>query len=581
MKRVAVTVVLLYAAVRSTNAQPAGPYQLAANDDASVVFLSTPMRQSGTQQPLHNKLFVLDKSGMRLYDQRAPNQAAPDVSGDGKVLAIQVPGSPCTPRYPGYYNCYSVPYAVTTFTGIEGDPITVPGACRLSQNGRYAIQVTGATIVSASELWDLKTHRLVGSFSLGGFSPYGRVIANDGTAVMTGYGVRLIRAGTQVDLVRGSEPAYEAVIDSAASKVVFTRISPTPGGFHKIAVLDIAKNDVRILADGYGDSYHPAISNDGASVLFVSTASFDHSKTPGLPQAFIIRSDGTALRQVTHDPAGVEYALLSGNGRFAIVLSRSGRLQRVDITTGDNMELVGPTLAADGFVRATGCAPGSVCRLRGIGFANAPVQAGGYPLPFRLGGLSILLNGVRAPLLWVVPEEAAFQWPWEAAGEQVVEFETEVTPAFERLPMKLTPSNGGWFWPMRPPYDRSGYGFPMHFAVHENYESLVLPDNPARPGEIIHLYAAGLGPVDPPVPTGAAAPLQPLSYAVDPLACHAGNTSPHPPLEVLFVGLAPAMTGVYQVSLRLPSSFDGLGGQLQITCRNSQNWYITQVSVTP
>ena len=174
MKRVLEVVVLVCAAMPSTNAQPDGLYQIATNDDASVVYLSTRMRQSGTQQSLNSKVFVLEKSGMRLHDQKAAYQARPDVSGDGKVLAIEVSGPPCTPQWPGYRNCYGVPSTVTAFTGIEGDPIIVPGASRLSLNGRYAVQVTRATIASSGELWDLKTHERVSYFPWGEFSPFGR-----------------------------------------------------------------------------------------------------------------------------------------------------------------------------------------------------------------------------------------------------------------------------------------------------------------------------------------------------------------------------------------------------------------------
>jgi len=49
---------------------------------------------------------------------------------------------------------------------------------------------------------------------------------------------------------------------------------------------------------------------------------------------------------------------------------------------------------------------------------------------------------------------------------------------------------------------------PFMVAVHEDWSAMVTPDNPARPGEVLHASAVGLGPTDPAVPYGAAAPAE-------------------------------------------------------------------------
>jgi uncharacterized protein (TIGR03437 family) len=98
-------------------------------------------------------------------------------------------------------------------------------------------------------------------------------------------------------------------------------------------------------------------------------------------------------------------------------------------------------------------------------------------------------------------------------------------------------------------------------AVHEDFTALVTRENPARAGEMLHLYMTGLGPVVPAVKTGEAAPANPPSAAVTPLVCDLDGI----PADVLFAGLAPGFVGYYQVSLRLPIHLPG-GVDMTLSC---------------
>jgi uncharacterized protein (TIGR03437 family) len=92
-------------------------------------------------------------------------------------------------------------------------------------------------------------------------------------------------------------------------------------------------------------------------------------------------------------------------------------------------------------------------------------------------------------------------------------------------------------------------------TAHQDFSGPITAGQPARPGEIIHLYGSGFGPVTPSVPAGASAPAGALSWTVNPVTCggldSAGNLVF---LKVLFAGLAPGMTGTYQLDVQLPSS---------------------------
>jgi hypothetical protein len=81
--------------------------ELATNRDGSILYFSTPLRQRGSQQYLHPKIFRWDSvNGVALYEQRPPDVpfptpfpgqtlgsqffslVAPDLSSDGSTVAV-------------------------------------------------------------------------------------------------------------------------------------------------------------------------------------------------------------------------------------------------------------------------------------------------------------------------------------------------------------------------------------------------------------------------------------------------------------------------------------------------------------
>jgi uncharacterized protein (TIGR03437 family) len=86
-------------------------------------------------------------------------------------------------------------------------------------------------------------------------------------------------------------------------------------------------------------------------------------------------------------------------------------------------------------------------------------------------------------------------------------------------------------------------------VVHAGFDSIVTDANPAVAGEILHVYATGLGAVEPAVPLGTPAPVNPLARVVSEVSCGIGET----PVTVYYAGLAPGMIGYYQIDLQLPT----------------------------
>ena len=68
-------------------------------------------------------------------------------------------------------------------------------------------------------------------------------------------------------------------------------------------------------------------------------------------------------------------------------------------------------------------------------------------------------------------------------------------------------------------------------------------------GEFISIYCTGLGPTDPSVPSGTAAPASSLAVVKTQPSVTIGGR----PATVAFAGLAPGFVGVYQINAQVPA----------------------------
>jgi uncharacterized protein (TIGR03437 family) len=230
----------------------------------------------------------------------------------------------------------------------------------------------------------------------------------------------------------------------------------------------------------------------------------------------------------------------------------AGELYLADQGKGDIYRITGTTLAAqitavvDAASFAPGISPGSLASIFGQGITSVTgvVNADGTPLPLTLGGASVLVNGVAAPLLAVADvngqEQINFQVPFETpplgAGSIVVKngSSPDVTAQAELAPVHpaLFTTDG------------------THAAAQHGADyTPVTSASPATAGEVILLYGTGLGPVGNPPATGAAAHVSPLSTT----ATTPGMTIGSAASFVEFAGLTPMAVGLYQINVRVPA----------------------------
>lgn len=274
---------------------------------------------------------------------------------------------------------------------------------------------------------------------------------------------------------------------------------------------------------------------------------------------------GTALAAESGDSGKIRRVRLSGGGpvtvpvvaagQWFVNLSGSGAYEGVTLTLTINTEgSVAPSISAGGVVHAASyervLAPGGIASLFGANLSAETAQAGSLPLPRELGGVRVLVAGVAAPLFYVSPGQINFQTPFETApGVAGVVVERDGVPSAFIGTAVLGNAPGIFTYPRTPEASDP-------VVVHAD-GSVVSPDNPARPGETVVIYATGISAVANPPATGEASPADPLAVTIsDPVV-----TVENVPAEVVFAGLTPNLVGLLQINVRLPDELPagGLG----------------------
>ena len=197
---------------------------------------------------------------------------------------------------------------------------------------------------------------------------------------------------------------------------------------------------------------------------------------------------------------------------------------------------------------ATHPAPGSFITITGANLASGPAAASALPYPTTLAGTQVFLGGDLLPLQYAgsgqVNALVPFDLPVGSSFELMIEENGAVYSMPE--PVTLAAAQPGVFT-----QDASGAGPGIILdipPIGEYFE--VTPTSPAAAGDLLVIYAAGLGAVSPEVPAGSAAPLAPLSNTVNPVTMTIGGQ----PVAVAFAGLAPTfVSGVYQINAVLPA----------------------------
>ncbi len=210
-----------------------------------------------------------------------------------------------------------------------------------------------------------------------------------------------------------------------------------------------------------------------------------------------------------------------------------------------------PVVPQTGVVHAASFLPGAASRgsiisILGVNLAATTAGATSLPLPTGLAGASVEIGGLAAPLYFVSPTQINAQVPMELGATEVSLIVRNGASSSDPVTIVARPASPGIF---TQDGDGSGPGVITHAATN----FLVTPDRPASAGEVVQIYATGLGLVSPPVASGSPAPAEPLSRTVSLVTVTMNGT----PAPISFSGLAPGLAGVYRVDAQVPAGIRG------------------------
>jgi uncharacterized protein (TIGR03437 family) len=254
---------------------------------------------------------------------------------------------------------------------------------------------------------------------------------------------------------------------------------------------------------------------------------------------------------VQTDGLGVAYTALQMGDSGPVTVTASAFGQSVSFTLRPGAG-GGPQAPLEGFVNGAsfrpGWVPGSLGTIFGTGITgvNGVVTGNQVPFPTTLEGVSVTVNGVQAPIISLVNQ----------AGQEQINVQVPFGIQAPGTATVVINNNGSELTVSDVPILRVQPGVFEFFlgearfaaALHADY-SVVTPENPARPGEIIQLFLTGLGPTNPVVATNAPGPV-PAALTVSAPVVGFDNAG----VENFGGFYAPTLVTAYQINFRVPAS---------------------------
>ena len=186
-------------------------------------------------------------------------------------------------------------------------------------------------------------------------------------------------------------------------------------------------------------------------------------------------------------------------------------------------------------------APGGLISLYGTDLSPVRQSSRQNPLPTVLGESCLTVNGLPVPVMYVSPGQINAQLPFAVDGN---------TQLVLRTPGGASDSFNVTILPAAPSVFRNSVAGPetgIPTVVRNTNGLVVTPSNPIHRGDILTIYATGLGRTTPAVESGVPSPAEPLASAIIPPTVTIGGQ----PVEVEFAGLTPGEVGVYQINVRV------------------------------
>lgn len=299
----------------------------------------------------------------------------------------------------------------------------------------------------------------------------------------------------------------------------------------------------RVATGAAKQTQYIAVSNLGSGTLTLAAPT---AATTSGGSTWLTTSLVSGFVAITADPTGLQPG--SYQGTVTINSNAANKAVAVPVQF-DVLPSGAPVVKAGGVVNnatfevGAQLAQGELPAIFGEQFITGdPQQVPTPPWPTTLGGASVFVNDLPAPVYYVSANQVNFQIPFDA----------ETGPGTVRI-------------------DRNGVrGNTVSVAIAKYAPKLLIAVNqagavasspfggaaaPAQAGTYLTIYALGLGQTGPPVQAGEAAPANPLATVPGTNLVYfgAGGLFSNPISQVpQFIGLSPGFSGLYQINVQIP-----------------------------
>jgi uncharacterized protein (TIGR03437 family) len=189
-------------------------------------------------------------------------------------------------------------------------------------------------------------------------------------------------------------------------------------------------------------------------------------------------------------------------------------------------------------------APRSIISLYGTNLANGTAQVQSLPVPTLMAGATVLMAGQPLPLVYASGGQVNAVVP---AGININTSQQIVVQRDNTLSVPIRVDVG----PAAPaifPYPAPGEPATQGAIVNAVTYAVADPKTPVTAGNVLGIFATGLGVVDQNVPDAAGAPGNPLANTTTSPTVTVGGL----PATVTFSGLSPGFVGLYQIDAIVP-----------------------------
>jgi uncharacterized protein (TIGR03437 family) len=212
----------------------------------------------------------------------------------------------------------------------------------------------------------------------------------------------------------------------------------------------------------------------------------------------------------------------------------------------------GAVFHAASFAPSAPVAPGGLITIFGANLSDQVSIAPSYPLPSAMGGTEVDLGGIALPLLYSSAGQVNAQVPFNLTGN------TQYQVVVRRGDALSVPESFTVAAAVPGIFTTNMQGTGQGIIMRSDQLTIAQAATPAARGEVIVIYCAGLGAVNPPVKQGEAPTT--ASRTVNEATVTVGGLN----APVFYSGVTPGFPGLYQVNATLPDTV-AVGNAVPVT----------------